>query len=202
MNAQFDCGHDRDEVFIGAFHPMDTENRVFPSGDVGWTPLGDQVKVKQNLNPCEKNINVQRDKTSGTDLVRRIHAMPHQNIGKDVFIDNEVGTAIHDAIAWLDGHYNFRKPDEVKSFLSGNNTLIKMLSSIYSKIRKEFPSERIILEVFPDSPHSSEKDIVVSVATTLSVDEAIERLDKVEDVRWNKDSNDPYINICVKLQYQ
>jgi hypothetical protein len=44
--------------------------------------------------------------------------------------------------------------------------------------------------------------VVVSVTTSLPVDEAIERLDKVEDVRWIKDSSDPYVNICVKLEYQ
>jgi len=77
-----------------------------------------------------------------------------------------------------------------------------MLSIIYSKIRKEFPSEKITLEVFSDSLLSSEKDVVVSVSTPLPVDEAIERLDKVEDTRWNKDSTDPYVDVCVKLEYQ
>jgi hypothetical protein len=43
---------------------------------------------------------------------------------------------------------------------------------------------------------------VVSVTTSLPVDEAMERLDKVEDTRWNKDSTDPYVDICVKLEYQ
>lgn len=98
--------------------------------------------------------------------------------------------------------YVFRGPDQAKSFLSGNPTLRKMLSDIYSKIRKEFLSENIILEVFSDSPESGDRDVVVSVVTSLPVDEAIERLDNVEDVRWIKSSSDPYVNICVKLEYQ
>jgi hypothetical protein len=102
----------------------------------------------------------------------------------------------------IDKLFKVRKPDKVKQFLSGNKTLVKMISSIYTKIRKEFPSENIILEAVSDSPLSREKDIVISVSTSLSVDEAIERLDRVEDVRWDKGSKDPYVDICVKLKYQ
>jgi hypothetical protein len=102
----------------------------------------------------------------------------------------------------IDKLFKVQKPDKVKQFLSGNKTLVKMISSIYAKIRKEFPSENIILDAVSDSPLSREKDIVISVSTSLSVDEAIERLDRVEDVRWDKGSKDPYVDICVKLKYQ
>ena len=189
MSTSFDSVGDRGNVSIGESYSRSTNPDVIDLRGVEWSPFSGQV-------------NIQRDKTSGTDLVRGIQTMQPQNIGQNAFLDNEVVPAICDAVAWLDRQYNFREPDEVKSFLSGNNTLRKMLSTIHSKIRKEFPSEKIILEVFSDSPRSSEKDIVVSVATSLPVDEAIERLDKVEDVRWDKDSKDPYVNICVKLEYQ
>lgn len=135
----------------------------------------------------------------GTDsemVARTLHS------ASDAFVENEMDKSVRDAIDGLNTLYVFRESDQVKQFLSGNYTLRKMLSAIYSKIRKEFPSEKITLEVFSDSPHSSEKDIVVSIATSLPVHKAIERLDKVEDVRWNKDSTDPYVDICVKLEYQ
>ena len=136
----------------------------------------------------------------------RIFCIPRNNL--DGTNPNRVPTPMiqkakpQSEIDMLKNSYVFREPDQVKSFLSGNTTLRKMLSAMYSKIRKEFLSEKIILEVFSDSPESSEKDVVVSVTTSLPVDEAIERLDKVEDVRWIKDSSDPYVNICVKLEYQ
>ncbi|MBN1234528.1 MAG: hypothetical protein JW999_00585 [Methanotrichaceae archaeon] len=136
----------------------------------------------------------------GTDLGKVVGVVPpgHQDMNLDI----EIGKTIREAINGLSTLYAFQEPEQVKRFLSNNNTLRGMLSIIYSKIRKEFPSEKITLEVFSDSPRSSEKDIVVSVATSLPVDEAIERLDKVEDVRWNRDSKDPYVNICVALEYQ
>jgi hypothetical protein len=137
--------------------------------------------------------------STGTYSKKAVNAIP---LTSDAYLNIEIDKAVREAVACLDMQYTFRESDQAKSFLSGNNTLRRMLSTIHSKIRREFPSEKIILEVFSDSPHSSEKDIVISVSTSLPVDEAIERLDKVEDVRWNKDSKDPYVDICVKLEYQ
>jgi hypothetical protein len=134
--------------------------------------------------------------TYSNPVVNAIHSVTDANLIA------EIDAVVSDAVTWLSRQYEIREPIQVKSFLSGNNTLRRMLSTIYSKIRKEFPSEKITLEVFSDSPHSSEKDIVVSVMTSLPVDDAIERLDKVEDVRWDQESKDPYVNICVRLDYQ
>ncbi|RQW77059.1 MAG: hypothetical protein EHM14_15225 [Methanothrix sp.] len=102
----------------------------------------------------------------------------------------------------LDGLYIFREPDRIRHFLSGNKTLLSLISSTYANIRKEFPIEKIFLEAVSDSPFSSEEDIVISISTSLPVDEAIDRLDKVDSVRWDKDSRDPYVDICVKLEYK
>ncbi|MGB5099786.1 MAG: hypothetical protein WBN94_04215 [Methanothrix sp.] len=143
--------------------------------------------------------NFRKDISRGTysnQVVNAIHSVA------DAGLNAEIDAVVRDAVTWLSGQYEFREPVQVKSFLSGNNTLRRMLSTIHSKIRKEFPSEKITLEVVSDSSNYSEKDVVVSVTTSLPVDEAIERLDKVEDTRWNKDSTDPYVDICVKLEYQ
>lgn len=142
--------------------------------------------------------NFQKDISSGTYSNPVVNAIPSV---ADASLNAEIDAVVRDAIASLGAQYEFREPIRVNSFLSGNNTLRRMLSTIYSKIRKEFPSEKITLEMFPDSPHTSEKDMVISVATSLPVDEAIDKLDRVEDVRWNKDSKDPYVNICVNLDY-
>lgn len=97
--------------------------------------------------------------------------------------------------------YTFRNRDIVRDSLSGKKTLVTMISAIHENIRKEFPLETIFLDAISDSPLSDEKDIVISVSTSLPVDEAIERLDKVEDVKWSKSSKDR-VDICVKLEYQ
>ena len=148
------------------------------------------------------NIDIrQQGKTMGTDFGRKIKVGP-THVRREANLDIEIEKIARAAIGDLSTLYKFREPDQVKWFLRNNNTLREILSIIYSKIRKEFPSEKITLEVFSDSPRSNEKDIVVSVVTSLPVREAMDSLDKVEDVRWNKDSKDPYVNICVELEYQ
>jgi len=161
--------------------------------NVGWTPLGGRIKIKQNPTPHERIIYVQRDKTLGT------------NSGSMVMGEMPLAAQLGESpseIDRLNSLYTFQEPDQIRRMLSGNKTVTGMVSSIYERIRKEFHSEKILLEAISDSPLSSKKDIVISVFTSLPVDQAIERLDKVEDVRWNKDSNDPYVDICVKLEYQ
>lgn len=155
-------------------------------------------RFRARLNEPKIYNNFQKDISRGTYSSPVVNVIPSV---ADASLNAEIDAVVRDAIASLSVQYEFREPIQVKSFLSGNNTLRRMLSAIYSKIRKEFPSEKIILEVFPDSPHSSEKDMVISVVTSLPVDEAIDKLDRVEDVRWNKDSKDPYVNICVNLEY-
>jgi hypothetical protein len=186
---------------IGQNIPSYTKGEISTRRNVGLSQPGDRVRLGISSAPpsnpirsglpstaSERDI-YQRDNPLGTNLASNVRVMP------------AISRLTPPEIDMLKTLYTFRESDQAKSFLSGNNTLRRMLSTIYSKIRKEFPSEKIILDVVSDSPHSSEKEVVISVTTSLPVDKAIERLDKVEDVRWNKDSIDPYVDVCVKLKY-
>jgi hypothetical protein len=170
----------------------------------GFLGVASRAKPRR-VQPNNKDVSYtqigQQGRTMGTDFGREVRVGPPY-VRQDTNLDIEIEKTVRAAIDGLGTLYAFKEPEQVKRFLSNNNTLRGMLSIIYSKIRKEFPSEKITLEVFSDSSLSSEKDVVVSVSTPLPVDEAIERLDKVEDTRWNKDSTDPYVDVCVKLEYQ
>lgn len=98
--------------------------------------------------------------------------------------------------------YGLREPELILPFLSKNKTLVTIISSFYENIRKEFPVESIILEAVSDFQLSTEKEIVISISTSLSVDEANECLDRVKYIKWDKKSKDPRVNICLKLEYQ
>ena len=143
---------------------------------------------------------IQESKTMGTDFGNAIRIIP-QSGWQNMNLDIKIGKTVREAIDGLRSLYTFRDPDLVGQLLSSNNTIRGMLPKIYSNIRKEFPSEKINLDVLSDLPYSNEMDLVVSVVTSLPVDEAVDRLDRVEDVRWNRDSRDPYVNICVNLEY-
>jgi hypothetical protein len=157
---------------------------------VGWTPLYDGIRLVYPSTLSEKDIYYQRN------------MIANNSESKVMVTPTIVRQYHHSEIDRLKSLFIFREPDQIDPLLSKNRTLRGLISSTYTKIRKEFPSEDIILEAISDSPLSNEKDIVISVSTSLPVDEAIEHLDKVEDVRWNKDSEDPYVDICVKLEYQ
>jgi hypothetical protein len=171
-----------------------TTGEKIPLKNVKWTSLGSQSRIG-NPRPSttsERDIYNQRDSSMGTNSGSIVGMMPRMAQSRESLSE----------IDKLNSLYTFQEPDQIKRLLSSNKTVTRMVSSIYEKIRKEFISEKIFLEAISDSPLTSKKDIVISVFTSLPVDEAIERLDKVEDVRWNKDSEDPYVDICVKLEYQ
>jgi len=57
----------------------------------------------------------------------------------------------------LNSLYTFQEPDQIRRILSGNKTVTGMVSSIYERIRKEFHSEKILLEAISDSPYLAKK---------------------------------------------
>jgi hypothetical protein len=176
--------------FIRHNVPSYTSGEISVRRDAGLSQSSNHIRLGLPSTHSERDVDYQRDELMGTNLVNKVRVMP------------TMAQRLHPEIDMLKKIYAFREPDQVTQFLSGNKTLTGMISSIYAKIRREFPTGDIILEAVSDSPFSNEKDIVISVSTSLPVDDAIEHLDKVEDVRWDKDSIDPYVDICVKLEYQ
>lgn len=177
---------------------MNQSNEKIPQTVSGWTLYERQSESKYPLTPPIINDFFRRSVPTGTESKKMIRSIPSATIS---ILDADISDVVRKAVNGLSSSYIFPEPDRVRQLLCSNNTLRGMLVKIYSNIRKEFPLEKIKLDVFSDSPYSSEKDIVVSVVTSLPVDEAIDRMDRVEDVRWNRDSKDPYINICVSLEY-
>jgi len=199
MTPHSNTGDIKGDQFAREGAPIGTIGGSISHQRTGWTEGLSRFRNRP-VDPVPYN-NFQKDRSMGTYSNQVVNAIP-SIAAANACLDVEINAAVRRAVALLNMQYEFREPDQVKSFLNGNNTLRRMLSAIHSKIRREFTSEKIILEVFSDSPRSSEKDVVVSVTTSLPVDEAIERLDRVEDVKWDKDSRDPYVDICVKLEYQ
>jgi hypothetical protein len=98
--------------------------------------------------------------------------------------------------------YSLRQPEIARSFLASNTLLLSNVSNTYQKIRQQFPSENIFLEVYSSPTYPDEREVLISVSTSISPKEAIERLDKVDSERWPDNSDEPYVNICLKLEYQ
>jgi len=81
------------DVFIRPNAPEDAKSKIIPLGNVGWTPSGNRIRFKPDPTTFGRNNYIQRDKSLGTDLERRMQVMPRRDIEQDTFLDNEIGDA-------------------------------------------------------------------------------------------------------------
>jgi hypothetical protein len=94
MKAPLECCGSQEVIFVGVPPSRGNECEKISLRGVGWTPLDGRVRSGRYPNLRERIINIQRDETSGTDLERVIQIAPPLPVGKDTFIDNEVGDTI------------------------------------------------------------------------------------------------------------
>jgi hypothetical protein len=98
--------------------------------------------------------------------------------------------------------YALKNAGEIRCTIEKHNYLTSLLDDAYEDIRKEFPCEKISLEIYSDPAYPTEKEVLISILTSMSPDEAINRLDRVDDDWWINNLGEPYINTCLKLEYQ
>src|SRR6266487_165222 len=92
------------------------------------------------------------------------------------------------------GHYVFRNDTEVTHLLRENPFLAELLLDTYSKIEMHFPDSQVFLEVATDYEASdyypgvinNDKELVASITTHLSPEEAMDALNKFYDEWWLK----------------
>ena len=89
------------------------------------------------------------------------------------------------------------RDDEIREFLRNNILLGPIVAEAYGKLQKLFPYSTIIMEVVQD-------ELVISIETTLSPEEAIEQLDRFDDEWWLDiaSSLDSFTKLCVRVEYQ
>ena len=91
-------------------------------------------------------------------------------------------------------HYVFRNDTEVKHLLRENPFLAQLLFDTYSKIEAHFPESQVFLEVATDYEAfdyypgiiNNDKELVASITTHLSPEEAMDALNKFYDKWWLK----------------
>jgi hypothetical protein len=79
-----------ESIFIVPSNPKSSKSETISLGKVGWTPLGSQFRPRQIPTENGRSTYIQRDKTLGTDLVRRIPFMS-PNINQDICFDDVIG---------------------------------------------------------------------------------------------------------------
>ncbi len=75
------------------------------------------------------------------------------------------------------------EPSSVSSFLQAHQELISLLNEAYKELRKYFSSEDLKLELVTD-PEIAEDRLFVYIFTSLSVTDALRKLDEFDEQWW------------------
>ena len=95
-------------------------------------------------------------------------------------------TALDERIASLAALYRFDDPAAVTDFLSRHDFLVDLLIEAREHIRTHFgPDTPTALEVFYDlDDELGEPELVALIETTLSAEEALLHLDRLDEAWW------------------
>lgn len=99
-------------------------------------------------------------------------------------------------------NYAFRRPSEVYDFLNDNVSLLPLLQEANREIRDYFPEENLILEVVADPEVDNIKELVVFIQTTINPDEALNKLEMLDENWWLDASLETFGKICIHLEFQ
>ena len=104
-------------------------------------------------------------------------------------------------LALLSEIYVFRRSPEVKEFLTDNIYLISLVVDAYEKIGEYFPQATLILEVVSD-PEDNTRELVIFIHTDLPPDDALNRLEQLDENWWLKASLDAGGKLCIHIEFK
>ena len=98
--------------------------------------------------------------------------------------------------------YDFRRENEVKSFLDNNSYLHSLLVDAHEAIQNHFGlNAHVALEVFHDPEADDESELFVLIQTKLPVDEARRRRAQFDEEWWLGKSSQARCRLNIDLEY-
>lgn len=135
-----------------------------------------------------------------------------QDLSQRRLIETSTSTTLllEGQIQWLENYYVFRNGAEVRHFLREYPFLIHLLANIHNNIELHFPDSQIFLDVAVDfeaienhpSSANDNKELVVSICTSLSPKEAIEALHGFYSKWWLEASTGARRKISIGLEFE
>lgn len=107
----------------------------------------------------------------------------------------------HDMLL-LNNKYTLKTAADVYDFVGSNPHLLPLLMEAYSRIRNYFPSEILLLEVVTDPEEIGYKQLVVYICTDLSPQDAIDKLDQLDDNWWLNVSDASDSKLLIQVEYE
>lgn len=98
--------------------------------------------------------------------------------------------------------YTLRRPNDVYDFLKKEPSAIAQILETYERIQEYFPQDEIFMEVLADPGSPIEKELLISISTSLPPIDAIRRLDAFDDSWWLGASSSSPADICIKVEYR
>lgn len=91
--------------------------------------------------------------------------------------------------------FDLRNPAEIREFLEDNKYLISLASEAYHKLQDFFPPSLLFMEV-------SNNELVISVGTSLSPNEAKKNLDEFDEKWWLDKCTQSNAKLCITVEFQ
>ncbi len=98
--------------------------------------------------------------------------------------------------------YTHRRPDDVYDFLKKEPSAIALVSEAQERIREHFPLGEIFMEVLRDPGSPNERELLISISTSLPPSDALRKLDAFDDSWWLGASSTSPADICIKVEYR
>lgn len=102
----------------------------------------------------------------------------------------------------LERHYIFRNRSEVVRFAVNNSFLLQPLHEAYNQIRNYFgESVQAVLEVVADPEFFEDQELVIFIRTDLSPDEALKKLEQIDNAWFLNVPADVRKKLCVTVEF-
>ena len=106
------------------------------------------------------------------------------------------------SIKTIEQFYAFRRPLEVSEFLEAHPFLLPLLVEAYDKIVECFgPHPEVILEVVTDPEAMDGRSLFAFIQTSLSPEEALSKLDRLDQEWWLDSSARSENSLCIHVEF-
>ncbi len=130
--------------------------------------------------------------------------LPQEQINKTGHEENLASShaAVSLQIERLRKRYEFRDKEEVSGFIKANPQLEPLLFEALEPITAVFPASQLYLEIYHNPEYQDSNQLVINIATELSVKEALKELDKIDRGWWGSNINRADGKLSINLAFE
>jgi hypothetical protein len=120
----------------------------------------------------------------------------------EVDVGDRGDTKLSHNMVLLNNKYTLKTAADVYDFIGNNPYLLPLLMEAYHRIRNYFPSEILFLEVVTDPDEIGDKQLVIYICTDLSPQDAIDKLDQLDDNWWLNAFDASDLKLLIQVVYE